>query len=205
MGTLNEKLNRSRATTGLAGALFTTTQQRVLSLLFGQPRRSFFTREVIGLIGAGTGGVQRELKRLVGAGLVVQTSVGNQKHYQANSGSPIFAELCSIVRKTLGVRAELVSAFRPLVDDVIEAFIFGSVAREEDTAQSDVDVLIVSDSLGLEDVYSAMASAEQRLGRRVSPTLYSDAEFQRRKREKNSFVAKILAGPVVVIVDRRHG
>src|SRR5690349_17757754 len=86
----------------LAGALFSTTQQRVLGLLFGQPERSFFATELIGLAHAGSGAVQRELQRLAESGLVTVSHVGNQKHYQANRQSPVFQELHGIAVKALG-------------------------------------------------------------------------------------------------------
>lgn len=85
----------------LANALFTTTQQRVLALLFGQPERSFYASELIARTGSGSGAVQRELKRLVSYGLITVRPIGNQKHYQANPDSPVFNELRSLVRKTL--------------------------------------------------------------------------------------------------------
>ncbi len=91
---------------GVADALFSATQQRVLALLFGQPGRSFFTNELIGLVGAGSGAVQRELRRLVESGLVTVTRIGSQKHYQANPAAPIFEELRGIVTKTLGTSTE---------------------------------------------------------------------------------------------------
>lgn len=92
--------------TSLADALFSATQQRVLALLFGQPERSFFTNELIGLVGAGSGAVQREVRRLVESELVTVTRIGSQKHYQANPAAPIFEELCGIVTKTLGASTE---------------------------------------------------------------------------------------------------
>lgn len=94
------------ARTGIADALFSATQQRVLALLFGQPGRSFFTNELIGLVGAGSGAVQREVKRLVESGLVTVTRLGSQKHYQANPAAPIFEELRGIVTKTLEPASE---------------------------------------------------------------------------------------------------
>ncbi len=93
----------STAPTSLADALFTATQQRVLGLLFGEPDRSFYTSELIGRLGAGSGAVQRELKRLAESGLVTVKRIGNQKHYQANPDSPVFEELCGLVRKTVGL------------------------------------------------------------------------------------------------------
>ena len=93
----------STAPTSLADALFTATQQRVLALLFGEPGRSFYTSELIDRIGAGSGTVQRELKRLADSGLVTVKRIGNQKHYQVNPDSPVFGELCSLVAKTMGL------------------------------------------------------------------------------------------------------
>ncbi len=96
------KSPRVRRGASLADALLTGTQQRVLGLLFGQPARSFYANELIGLAGTGSGAVQRELARLTRSGLLTVRPVGNQKHYQANPDSPLFAELCSIAQKALG-------------------------------------------------------------------------------------------------------
>ena len=180
--------------TSLADALFSATQQRVLALLFGQPERSFFTTEIIGLVGAGSGVVQREVRRLVESGLVTITRIGNQKHYQANPAAPIFEELRGIVVKTLGPAEVLRGALTSLGDKVQLALLYGSVAKRSDTAHSDIDLLIVSDVLTLEQVYKALTPVEQQLGRRVSPTLYTVAEFRRRRKNNNPFLAKVLAG-----------
>ena len=182
------------ASTGLADALFSATQQRVLALLFGQPERSFFTNELIGLVGAGSGAVQREIKRLVESGLITANRIGNQKHYQANPVAPIFEELCGIVSKILGPAEVLRAALLPLGEQVRLALVYGSVAKRRDTAHSDIDLLIVSDTLTLEQVYGALMAAEQQLGRRVSPSVYSVAEFIQRRADGNPFLSKVLAG-----------
>ena len=95
----------------LADVLFTGTQQRVLALLFGQPTRSFYASELIGLAGMGSGAVQRELAKLAGSGLVTVRTIGNQKHYQANPEAPIFDELKGIVDKTFGLAEPLQAEF----------------------------------------------------------------------------------------------
>lgn len=188
------------ARTSVADALFTATQQRVLSLLFGQPERSFFTKELIELTGGGSGAVQRELARLQQSGLVVQTVLGNQKHYQANVQAPIFAELRGIVGKMLGPADALRQALAPIAAEVRLALLYGSVARRSDTAHSDFDLLLVSDTLTLEQVYAALAPAEQQLGRPVSPTLYTSAEFRKRLEQGNPFLTKILAGNTIALI-----
>ena len=188
------------ARTSVADALFTATQQRVLSLLFGQPERSFFTKELIDLAGGGSGAVQRELARLQQSGLVVQTVLGNQKHYQANVQAPIFAELRGIVGKMLGPADALRQALAPIAAEVRLALLYGSVARRSDTAHSDFDLLLVSDTLTLEQVYAALAPAEQQLGRPVSPTLYTSAEFRKRLEQGNPFLTKLLTGDTIALI-----
>lgn len=193
------------ARTGIADALFSATQQRVLALLFGQPERSFFTNELIGLVGAGSGAVQREVRRLVESGLVTVTRLGSQKHYQANPAAPIFEELRDIVTKTLGPAEVLRAALVPLGETVRLALVYGSVAKRSDTAQSDIDLLIVSDVLMLEQVYEVLTPVEQQLGRRVSPTLYTVAEFRRRRAGNNPFLTKVLAGETIRLMDDHDG
>jgi predicted nucleotidyltransferase len=183
----------------LADALFTATQQRLLGLLFGQPERSFFVTELIELAGVGRGAVQRELARLARSELVVIERHGSQKHYRANPDSPIYEELCSIVSKTVGIEKNLRAALEPLAARVSLALIYGSVAKHADTASSDIDILVVSDELTLEDVYATLSTVEQKLGRQVNPTLYTECEFRKRRSGNNSFLNRVLAGPTIVL------
>lgn len=184
----------------LADALFSTIQQRVLAYLFGQPERSFFATELIKLAGGGSGAVQRELARLADSGLVTVTRVGTQKHYQANPKSPIFAELCAIAQKTVGLAEPLRDALAPLAKRITAAFVFGSVAKRSDTAASDIDVLVLSDSVDYPDVFAALQSAEAKLGRTVNPTVFTPASWRKKRKEGNAFVVKVAAQPKVFLV-----
>ncbi len=187
------------SSSSLADALFTSTQQKVLGLLFGQPDRSFFVTQVVGIAKSGRGAVQRELRRLESAGLVSVQMHGNQKHYQANSDSPLYDEICSIVQKTVGLAEPLRTAVESLPGTVYLALIYGSVAKRTDTSASDIDLLIVADELTLEDVFAALSPAEQLLGRKINPTLYTSEEFSRRRARGNSFLERVLDGPVIVL------
>jgi len=193
MGTRN-----TRAVT-IADALFSRTQQRVLGILFGEPERSFFANEIFQRAGSGRGTVQRELERLLASGLVTVRQVGNQKHYQANAASPVFRELRSILLKTTRLADPIQAALRPLRKHIELALIYGSVARGEDTAASDVDLFVVSDDLLLEELLSHLEKAERDVGRPIHPTLYTRTEFSNR-REKSAFVKKVLAGPVISLI-----
>jgi predicted nucleotidyltransferase len=175
----------------LADALFTSTQQKVLGLLFGQPERSFFVTQVMQLAKSGRGAVQRELQRLESAGLVSVQMHGNQKHYQANSDSPF--------QKTVGLEEPLRAAVESLPGAAHLALIYGSVAKRTDTSASDIDLLIVADELSLEEIYTALSPAEQLLGRKVNPTLYTSEEFNRRRARGSSFLKRVLDGPVIIL------
>ncbi|MCY3821102.1 MAG: nucleotidyltransferase domain-containing protein [Gammaproteobacteria bacterium] len=191
--------------TSLADALFSTTQQRVLSLLFGQPSRSFFSSELIRLTGSGSGAVQRELQRLVSSGLVTVTQVGRQKHHQANPHSPVFEELRSLVLKTVAMAEPIRQALEPLAHGIALALVYGSVAKGTDTAVSDMDLLIVSDQLMLEDIYLALAPVETKLQRKFAPTLYTTTEFRERKAAGSAFLTRVLADEHLVLIDTEDG
>ena len=186
--------------TSLSAALFSNTQQRVLAFLFGQPERSFFATELIGLAGGGSGAVQRELKRLEESGLVTVKRLGNQKHYQANPQSPIYAELCGIVQKTVGLAEPLREALQPFAKKMAAAFVYGSVAKRSDTAHSDIDLMVVSDSLEYADLFAALEAVATALGRTVNPTIYTRQELARRVKQKNAFVTRVLAQPKVWLI-----
>ncbi len=191
---------RADAATNLADALFTTTQQRVLALLFGQPSRSFFASELIELTGSGSGAVQRELKRLTSSGLLTLKRIGKQKHYQANPDCPVFEELCALVRKTVAMVEPIRQALAPLTKKVERALIYGSVVKGTDTASSDIDLLVVADDLTLEALYTALAPVEASLDRKVSPTLYTRKEYDDRLAAGNPFLTRVLTGEHLVLM-----
>ena len=192
------------APTSLADALFTTTQQRVLALLFGQTARSFYASELIERTGSGSGAVQRELKRLTSSGLVTVKRIGNQKHYQANRDSPVMVELCNLVKKTVALADPIREGLTPLADHIKLALLYGSVVKGTDTATSDIDLLIVADGITLEDIYSTLAPVEVDLDRKISPTLYTPREFVDRKTSGNPFLTRVLTGEHLVLIGNVH-
>jgi predicted nucleotidyltransferase len=200
MGRKNGAPETRTSSTSLAAALFTRTQQRVLALLFGHPERRFYATELIGLVGAGSGAVQRELARLQQSGLVVVHKVGNQKFYQANPSCPIYDELRGIVRKTVGLAEPLREALAPLAAQIRLAFVYGSVAKGEDTSASDIDIMVVSDRLTYADIYAALEEIGTRLGRKVNPTLYSQGELVKRLRRNNAFLKRVYSKPKIWLI-----
>lgn len=187
-------------TLALSDALFTKVRQRILGIIFGNPERSFYANEIIRLADSGTGAVQRELQRLQSAGLVTVERIGNQKHFRANQEAPVFEELRSLVLKTSGQADVVRTVLAPVASHIHAAFIFGSLAKHTATAASDVDLMIISDTLGYPDLFGALEAASQRLGRIVNPTIYSSAEFAKRVKRGNAFLTKVLAQPKIWII-----
>lgn len=207
MGILATSKSKSVATrrdanerVSLADALFTNTQQRVLGLLFGQPSRSYYATEIISLAGAGSGAVQRELARLTQSGLVTVRAVGNQKHYQANPQSPLFAELSGIAQKTVGLAEPLRDALHPLAPQILAAFVYGSVAKRQDVAASDIDLMVISDTLSYGDVFATVEAASTRFGRSVNPTILTRKELAKRLKADNAFVSRVMSQPKIWLI-----
>jgi predicted nucleotidyltransferase len=201
MGIRKRKSNKSSPTvSGVADALFTKVQQRVLAVLFGNHARSFYANELIALARSGSGAVQRELAHLEAAELVTVKRVGNQKHYQANASAPIFEELRGLVLKTSGLVDVLRSALAPLAAQIDKAFVYGSVAKGTDTAGSDIDLLVIGDKVAYADLFAAIEPATTQLKRTVNPALYSRSEVDKRIRDDNAFIKRVLAQPKLWVI-----
>lgn len=182
-------------TTNIGDALFTKTQQRLLALVYGQPDQSLYLNELMRLAQVGRGSVARELAKLTNSGLVTMTRQGNQNHYQANRDNPIFHELVHIVQKTFGISEVLKNALLPVADTLEQAFIYGSVAKDEAHAGSDIDLMLVGKDLSYSGIMELLAPAEHQLQRTINPTLYSPNEFEERIADKQSFVTRVMEQP----------
>jgi predicted nucleotidyltransferase len=184
----------------IASALFTPAQQRVLGLLFGQPDRRFQGAELIRLAATGTGAAHRVLTRLAQVELVTVEPVGNQKFYQANPASPVFAELTGLIRKTVGLVVPLREMLAPLAADIRVAFVYGSLAKGGERAGSDVDLMVISDGLDYATLYAVVPAAEAALSRPVNPTLMSRDEWRRKRDEGDGFAARVASQPKLFVI-----
>ena len=181
----------------IAAALFSDSQSRVFRWLFGQPGRSYHLSELRRLTGLGSASLQRELNKLAKAGLVHSERVGNLRRFKANAKSPVYGELVGLTRKTLGIEPLLRDALLPLASDLQAAWIYGSMAKQTDTAKSDIDVMLVGKNLLLGKVLELLVPLEEQLGRKINPTVFTPAEFKRRRAQRDSFVNRVLAQPVL--------
>ncbi len=187
----------------LLDLLFGTYRQRALAQLLLHPESSYHVRELARLTDTTAGTLHRELTRLAEVGLLLREKQGNQVRYQANRECPIFAELASLFRKTSGLVDVLAEALRPLQPAPELALVFGSLARGDENARSDVDLLLIGDC-GFGDAIKALHPAQAILQREINPVVYTAAEFSRRIAARDGFVQNILASPKLFVIGTVH-
>jgi uncharacterized protein len=188
-----------RQTRNIGDVLFGKTRRAVLGLLCTRPDESFHLRQIARLAGVGIGPVQRELAKLAAAGLAAREQKGRQVFYSINRNSPVYPELTGLVVKTSGVADILRESLAPLRPRIQAAFLFGSFARGEQSAASDVDVMIVGD-VSFAELAGALTGAQRRLGREINPTIYPLAEFQRKLKAGHHFLSQVTAGPKTFLI-----
>ena len=171
----------------------------MLALLFGQPDKAFYTREIVAAAGAGTSQVQKELDQLTRSGLLIRERRANQVYFRVNPDAPVFAELSGLVAKTFGIADAVRGALTPLADLIEAAFVYGSVARNEQHASSDIDFFLVVDIL-LSQLAVPLSEVEKRLGRQVSTTIFDRNEFADRLQKNDHFISKVFAGPRIFLI-----
>jgi predicted nucleotidyltransferase len=198
--TLNKEQNKSA---GLAETLFSDYRRRILALLLLRSEEHFHVREISRLTGVPAGSLHRELKLLTSAGLLSRQAMGNQVRYQAERDCPIFQELAGIFRKTSGLADIIRSALQPLSPDITAAFIFGSVAKGEERAISDVDVCVVG-TASFTDVVMALADMHQKLGREINPVVISREQFIAKLAAGEQFTTRIMNEPKLFLIGDEH-
>jgi predicted nucleotidyltransferase len=183
----------------LGDLIFGQTRGGVLALLYGHPDQRFFVREISRHVGTSAGTVQRELETLSQFGLIGRSVSGRQVYYQANRAHPVFSEIHSLIAKTVGVFQLLGSALAPFAKRVSLAFVYGSMARQDENAGSDVDLMIVGD-VTLDEILTQLAPVERAISREINPTVYTANEFKSKLQSGNHFLRSVLSGETVLLI-----
>lgn len=178
----------------LAHFLLGQTRSSVLGALLLRPELSLHVRELARLTGVSPGSLHRELRALADMGLLIRQEEGRQVYYRANQQCPVYEELAGLLRKTAGLVDVLRDALAPLAGKVERAFVYGSMARGTEHAHSDVDLMVIGE-LEFTDVVRALAAAQATLRREINPTVLSPAEFARKLKQADGFVAQVWNGP----------
>jgi uncharacterized protein len=182
--------------TSLVDIVSSRVKAELLRLLFGLARSELHLRELARQSGLALGTVQQELRRLARVGLVIARKDGNRAYYRANPEHPVYRDLCSLVLKTDGLVGVLEPAFK--TPDVAIAFVFGSVARHETGAVSDIDLMVIG-SVGLRRLSALLSGMTGRLGREINPHVLSVEEFSERKKQGDHFVTSVLNAPKLFV------
>ena len=172
---------------------------RVLALLFLRPDESFYLREIFRLAKVPPSNVQREMKLLTEAGLIERSVRGRNVYYQANAKSPIYPDILGIVTKTFGLADILRQALAPLRSEIKLAFIFGSMARNQQNVVSDIDLLVTGD-VTFDAVVKQLPGAEALLLRTVNPTIYSEVEFRKKLEAREPFITEVVAREKIFVI-----
>ncbi len=183
----------------LTETLLGKTRRTILSVLYGHADETFYLRQLVRVAGSGTGAVQRELKALVEAGIITRIEKGRQVYYQANAQCAVYPELKSLIMKTAGMGDALKTAMLPLAERILTAFVYGSVARGNETKESDVDLFVVGD-VTLAEIVKALAPAQLTLNREINPTVYPVKEFKAKRKAGHHFITSILEVEKVFLI-----
>jgi len=176
----------------LASLLFGAYRRDVLALLLLHPDTSLHVREIARVTGKAPGTLLRELNRLADAGVLIRKPVGNQVHFQADTGCAIYEDLRNLLKKTVGIIDVLREALAPLADKIHVAFVYGSVARGDERAGSDLDLMIIGEAK-FADAVEALGHAQEVLRREINPALFPAREFRRKVAAGEPFLERVLA------------
>jgi len=180
-------------------ALFPAVRQEILAATLLSPEKSWYLSELAAHLGTSPSSLQRELKTLANSGILVRTQDGRRTYYRAQTASPIFNELRDLLAKTAGIIPVLNSELTQLDGKIKWAAIYGSIARGEEQAQSDIDLLVVG-PVGMTELLPALRRVEQQFGREVNVTRYSESEFLAKQHGRDHFLNSVLKGKLITIV-----
>ena len=172
-------------------ALFPKIRQNILAATYNQPEKWWFMSEMADFIKTTPSSLQRELNALVESGILRNRRDGNRLYFQAETDSPIFAPLRELIVQTLGITESLKDSLSVFGEKINIAFIYGSVARREENARSDVDLMLIG-SIGLAEVSPILRDLEQQFNREINPTCYRLEEFQKKVMSGNHFLTEVL-------------
>jgi predicted nucleotidyltransferase len=173
----------------LAEFLTSMTRAEVLRVLFDGRLQEYYLRDIEKKVTVKINSLQKEIKHLLSIDLIKSRVDGNRIYYSANNEHPLYIDLVSIVNKTVGVEAQLKTRLK---DSRIKcSFLFGSFAKNQEGAQSDIDLVVIG-SIGMRAVTKLLSGLQEFLGREINPHVYSENEFKKRIKDKDHFVTSFL-------------
>jgi predicted nucleotidyltransferase len=183
-------------------ALLPKTRQGILAATLVQPEKAWYASELAQRLGVPSSSLQRELHDLSEAGILKTHKQGRMVYYQANRDSPVFPDLRGLLLKTAGLVDVLAQALKPLAGKVTTAFVYGSIAAGSEDSASDIDLMVVG-QVAPEDLALPLRHARESLGREINPTVYTPAEFNKKRTANDHFLKQVLDKPRLVVIANR--
>jgi predicted nucleotidyltransferase len=185
---------------GILGELLSSRiRAEIFRNLFGiAPDTALYMREIERRTGFAIGTVQTELKKLQRLDIISRVRDGNRVYYRANTAHPVYPEIRALVLKTSGLADVIVNALGNETG-IRVAFVFGSFARQEEKAGSDVDLMVVGD-IGLRKLTGLLMDVSGKIGREINPHVFSEKEFVKRKKDQDHFLNQVLEAPKIFII-----
>lgn len=180
-------------------ALIPRTRQGILAATLVRPEKAWYASELARRMRVPSSSLQRELQDLARAGILTAHKEGRMTFYQANIESPLFSDLRGLLLKTAGLADLLADALKPVAGKLQLALVYGSMASGQEHSDSDVDLMVIG-AVAPADLGLPLRRAREALGRQINPTVYSLAEFRRKRAERDPFLTRVLAGPRLLVM-----
>lgn len=180
-------------------ALLPRVRQGILATLLVRPAKAWYVSELPRHMAVPSSSLQRELRDLTEAEILSSHRQGRMAYYRANTDSPLFPDLQGLLLKTAGLTDVLADALRPLAAKIRLAFVYGSIAGGNEQSDSDIDLMVVG-VLPPADLALPLREARRRLGREINPTVYTHAEFDKKRAAKDHFLTRVLDKPKLFVL-----
>ena len=176
-------------------------RKKLLSFFFTNPQAKLYLRDIAVKLNLDAANLSRELKRLVSEGVFVSEKQGNLKYFSLNGDYPLYAEIKSMIFKTVGVQGSIRNLLSK-IPGVVRAFIYGSFAKNSERAGSDVDLCLITRKGEFKEdaLLEAIHRLERELGREINYTYFTEEEWQSKQRSKDSFVAALLKNKRIELI-----
>jgi predicted nucleotidyltransferase len=192
------KYGRDMRTVSTAGTLFSPTRQAILAATFLRPGKSWYLSELATHLGTRSSSLQRDIDSLVRVGILEKRVDGRRSYIKANEESPIFPEIRGLIEKTSGIAPLLREAVGKLGKKIRWGFIYGSLARGEEGARSDVDLMLIGDVSTME-MAPVLRRLEKTVDRQINTTIFTQDDFVKNLTDKNHFLLTVMRGKKMMV------
>ena len=186
----------------LAEILSSKIRSEIFRMLFGVNDEALHMREIERRSGLSIGTIQQETKKLLHLNLILKRKDGNRIYYRANKEHPLYAEIRGLVLKTVGLADFFRNALK-VNPNIQFAFVFGSLARNEENDKSDVDLMIIGE-ITMRQLTALLSGVSDHIGREINPHILTVREFLKRKSAKDHFLTQVLESPKIFIIGKAN-